>query len=561
MGRIRLHKEEAMSRQKEACGITDTDVAAYLEEVVLNRKLGKKTVSLMMCVILGVALAGFGVMGQTLRIASPYTIETLDPFNFTGDGDFYVISQVYETLINLEGDNVIPRLAESWENPDDVTWVFHLREMYWQDGNEVFAEGEAPMVTAHDFVYTLDYLLNPDNNLRRTARLEPYIASYEALDDLTLKIVTVEPSAFFLNTIETVCVVSQQIMEALGDQFADSPIGCGAYEFVENQAGHRVVLRANEDFFIDPAVDEVIFSIIPEHMTMLLALEAGDIDIALQIPSGEVERVLAEDKVTVHKNNVGWYRYMGFNFENPLFEELAVRDAISKAIDMQTIVDLIYPVPGLAEVSWGPIPLGIAGFTEGWEKHWTYDPAAATAQLKDAGWVDTDGDGLLDKDGTPFSFVLQPPSHDKARVKLAVLISTQLSAIGIEAKVQEKDWATHLDDIRSGNVEAFIMGGGSTPTGLLYMFHTVDASGGAHNTRYDNPELDALLDEARRTVDLEKRLVLWRQAAEIVILDRVQIPAYYIFQQSATAKNVVDFFPPNPWVSLCNVYRNVGFEE
>lgn len=496
-----------------------------------------------------------------LRIATPYTIETLDPFNFTGDGDFYVISQVYETLINTEGELIIPRMAESWENPDNVTWIFHLREMYWQDGNEVYAEGEAPMVTAHDFVYTLDYLLNPDNKAVRLNKFTPYIASYEAIDDLTLKIVSPEPSAFFLDGIETLVVVSQEILETLGEDFADNPIGCGAYEFVENQAGHRVTLRANEDYFIKPAVDEVVFHIIPDHMTMLLALEAGDVDIALQIPSGEVERLLEEGNITVNKNSVGWYRYMGFNFENPLFSELAVRDAISKAIDMDTIVSLIYPVPGLAEVSYGPIPKGIAGYTEGWDVHWTYDPAAAVAQLKEAGWSDTDGDGIIDKDGTPFSFIIQPPGHDRDRVKLAVLISTQLGSIGIEAKVQEKDWATHLDDIRSGNVEAFVMGGGSTPTGLLYMFHTVDASGGAHNTRYANAELDALLDEARQTVDLDERLVLWRQAAEIVILDRVQIPAYYIFQQSGAAHNVIDFFPPNPWVSLCNVYRNVGFSD
>ena len=529
----------------------------------MNRSSRKsKAGILIFCLAIGVVLGSFSAIGaQVLRIATPYTIETLDPFNFSGDGDFYVMSQVYETLINIEGDNVIPRLAESWETPDDVTWIFHLREMYWQDGNEVFAEGEAPMVTAQDLVYTLDYLFDPANECTRAARFAQYIASYEAIDDLTLKIVTPEPSAFFLNGIETLVVVSQEVMETLGDRFADYPIGCGAYEFVENQAGHRVVVRANEDYFIEPAVDEVIFSIIPDHMTMLLALEAGDIDIALQIPSGEVERLLDEDRVTVHKNNVGWYRYMGFNFQLPLFQDLAVRDAISKAIDMDTIVSLIYTVPGLAQVAYGPVPPGIAGYTEGWDQYWTYDPAAAVDQLKEAGWVDTDGDGILDKDGEKFSFILQPPSHDKDRVKLAVLISTQLRAVGIEAKVQEKDWATHLEDIRSGNVEAFIMGGGSTPTGLLYMFHTVDASGGAHNTWYNNPELDALLDEARTTVDLEERLVLWRQAAQIVIDDRVQIPAYSIFQQSATAKNVVDFFPPNPWVSLCNVYRNVGFEE
>jgi len=525
---------------------------------VQHRVLGVLIVGLV--ILIGVS--SLGVEGLTLKIATPYTIETLDAFKWSSDGDYYVLDQVYEPLVNTEGPYIIPRLAKSWDNPNSRTWVFHLREnMFWQDGNEVFAEGEGEQVTAQDVKYTYDFLLDPKNNARMQTRLAPIIESVEVVDDFTVKFITKEPYAFLLNDLNSVAIVSQKVYETLGpERFADYPIGCGPFEFVEYRSGDRVELRANEDFFIKPNLAKVVFYVVPDKMTALMALEAGDIDIALQIPAGEVARVLEGGKIRVVRNSYGWYRYAAFNLDYPLFKDWRVRMAISMAVDLDSAVTTIFPTERLAERAYGPVPRGIPGFTEGWKGLWCFDPERAKALLAEAGWEDTDGDGILDKEGKPFSFTIQPP-HEPHREKLAVLISTYLKKIGIEANVQVKDWAAHLEDVRTGNVEMFLMGGGSTPNGLIYLFHSVSTAGTAHDTHYVNPYLEEILDEAKATVDLEKRKELWAKAASLVVLDRVHLCGYYEYIQVGMDPRVKGFDPPTPWTSLVNETRNVIIED
>lgn len=509
------------------------------------------------------AVGAMGAEGPTLRIGTPYSIEGLDPIKYSSDGDFYVLSQIYEPLISIEGPYVTPRLAESWENPDPRTWVFHLRDnMYWHDGNEVFPAGSDEKATAEDVKFTFEFILDPANQARLQPKLSSIIESVEVVDELTVKVTTKKPYAFLLQDLNRIPILSKKVFEQLGTEAAiRKAIGCGPFRFVEYRPDDRVVLVRNDRFFIKPQIYKVVFYIIPDKMSLLMALEAGDIDIALQIPPTEVPRVLAEGKLKVVRNSYGWYRYAAFNFDHPFFQDWRVRMAICMAVDMDSIVRNIFPEPQLAERAYGPIPRGIPGFDESWKSLWVYDPEAAKAYLEAAGWKDTNKDGILDKDGKPFRFVLQCP-NDPNRQKMSVLISTYLKRIGIDAQVRVKDWATHLDDIRKGNTEMFVMGGGSTADGLLYMFHSRDAGGGAHDTRYRNPLLDAVLDQARATVDAEAREKLWSQAARLVVLDRVHLCAYLEYIQVAMRPEVKGFDTiPTPWTSLVNVTRQVRIED
>jgi len=496
---------------------------------------------------------------DTLTIGTPYSIETLDPTKYSSDGDMYILSQIYEPIVSIDGTTVVPRLAESWTNPDDKTWVFKIRKgLYWHDGNEVFPKGTKKEVTAKDAKYTYDYILDPANKARLQSTLAENIASVEAPDDYTLKVTTKAPYAFFLQDLNRIPIFSKEVRDKLGpDKFAKTPIGCGPFIFTEYKPDDRVVLTRNDNFFIKPKVAKVIFRIIPDKSVALMALESGEIDIALQIPATDVPRLLKDNKVTVIRNTFGWYRYAAFNFNVPLFQDAKIREAIACAVDMAEITKTIFPEAMLAEPAYGPVPRGLLGFTEDWKKMWEYNPEKAKTILTGAGWV-LGKDGIFAKGGKKLSFSLKV-HNDPARQKMATLISTQLRAVGIDAKVAVRDWATHLDEIRKGDTEMFIMGGGSTPDGLLYMFHTKIAAGQSHNTFYKSKALDDLLDKAKGTVDDKKRTEMWTQAATMTVKDRVHLGGYLEYVQIGTSKKVEQFDPATPWVSLCNVKRNVGF--
>ncbi|MCK4392871.1 ABC transporter substrate-binding protein, partial [Candidatus Bipolaricaulota bacterium] len=242
-----------------------------------RRIMARCFVVLLSFIVIGMLVPAVAAEGPVLRIGTPYSIETLDPTKYSSDGDYYVLSQIYEPLVQttlVEGLYVIPRLAESWENPDSCTWIFYLRDnMYWHDGNEVFPEGSREKATAEDVKFTYDFILDPANQARLQPKLASIIESVEVVDKLTVKFVTKEPYAFFLGDLDRVPVFSKKVYEQLGrESFATNPIGCGPFKFVEYRPDDRAVLVRNENFFIKPQLYKVEFYIIPDKMSLLMAL-------------------------------------------------------------------------------------------------------------------------------------------------------------------------------------------------------------------------------------------------------------------------------------------------
>lgn len=521
---------------------------------------------LVIALVAALALAGCSASGtkegaskKVLTIGTPYTIETLNPFTYSSDGDRYVISQIQESLVESSQGRPTPLLAESWTNPDNTTWIFKLRNnAYWHDDNEVYAKGSKERVKAQDVVDVFKFVMDPANKAKRQAKLAAIVKSVEAVDESTVKFVTKEPYAFFTGEINSVPIFSMKAYKQLGaEKFAKFPIGTGPFKFVEYKTDDQVVLKRNDAYHIKPNLEKVVFRIIPDKSVSAIALQTGEIDISLQIPPTEVDKVTANGKVHIVPNTTGWYRYAAFNFDNPLFQDLKVRQAIRMSIDMSAAVKAIFNKESLAEPAYGPVPPGILGRSDEWKSLSSYNPEKAKQLLAEAGWK-PGADGILTKDGKPFKFVLKTP-NDVNRSKLGVIMATQLKQIGIACTPQAQEWATHLEDIRKGNVEMFLMGGGSTDDGLLYMFHTAFAKGGSHDTRYKNPELDALLDKARAIVNPAEREILWEKAARMTIMDVVHVPGYNEFVQIGVSNRVKDFDKdPTPFMSLVSTLRNVS---
>lgn len=502
--------------------------------------------------------------GKALTVGTTYTVSTFIPWKSTTDGDRYILSNVYESLIEYDTmGNFIPGLAESWENVDDLTWVFHLRDnSYWQTGNDLFKD-EKIKVTAEDIKKVFEWTMDESNEAVRCSSIKNVIDRIEAVDEKTLKFVTKKPEALLLSPLSNIYIFPMRAVEQDFDLSA-TPIGSGPYKFVKYNTDDQIVLEKNADYYIQPGLDQVIFKIIPDKAVGAIALQNHEIDIAVSLLSTDLETIAAKDDLLILPNPSGWYRYMGFNVNDPLFADQDMRKAISMAVDVDSAVQAMFRNNAdikLGVRAYGPIPLEFDGADEAaWKAAGaSYDPEGAKQLIESMGYTMGSG-GFYGKDGKELGFTLKTVNTDP-NMKFGVIVSTELKKIGINCVSQPTEFATLTSDIKSSNVQAFVMGGGSTADGLNMLFHSEKSLGTSHRTNYVNRELDAKLDEAFMTLDREKRASLLTEASCMAMEDCIHISGYFEYVQIGMNKRVKDFESlPVLWPSLTNSTRNVTVE-
>src|SRR5690606_3758727 len=218
--------------------------------------------------------------GGTLRIA--YTsITQLDPYKTAANDEINASSLVFDSLFIIGKDDFqpVPHLAESWEAIDDTTWEFHLREgVTFQDGNEVFAEGEGREVTAEDVVYSVNRFMEVS-----TAFTLGDVTNVEAIGRYTVRITTAAPDPFLVtdvNRLTRVVIVPREAVEQFGEEgFARNPIGSGPFELTSFTPDQSLSFERNEDYWLDPHLDAVEFVFIPDPTVQTISVEAGEVDI------------------------------------------------------------------------------------------------------------------------------------------------------------------------------------------------------------------------------------------------------------------------------------------
>jgi peptide/nickel transport system substrate-binding protein len=507
--------------------------------------------------IASVALAQ--TQGGILRIGYS-DIKQLDPYKSANTGEIAAFSQIFDSLVIPSGEDFspMPHLAESWENPDERTWVFKLREgVTFQDGNAVFPEGVNREVTAEDVVYSV-------NRFREvsTAFTLGDIESVTALDRYRVEIKTANPDPFLLsdpNRLARVMIVPREAIEQLGEEeFARSPVGSGPFELVSFTLDDTVEFTRNEDYWITPNLDGLEFVFIPDPTVETIALEANEIDVVLYLFNIDSATQLSENPEVVLVEGAGSYRGLGFNVTTPPFDEFAVRDAISKAMDIDAAVEAVIGQYGRR--AYGQVPYWFE-FEEDPElaNLWSYDPDGALAQLAEAGFTDSDGDGILDRDAQPLSFNIKTFAGSQVRV-LTILV-TQLKELGIDANILQQDGAVWGEDLQKGNdTGLFFDYSFASLTGLYSLFHG-DNIGLTNTHFYNNPEVNVLLDEASSTLDFETRNRLWLEAQRLIMADRAAIPLYFEEGYSVVRSNVKDFMPLTAGLNLVSEQNNVYLEE
>ena len=500
------------------------------------------------------------VTGGTLYWHSG-AIVSFDPPFIVDDPSFAVASQIYSFLfrINSQGDP-IPDLAESWEyENDNKSVVFHLRHgVTFQDGNEVFAEGEGREVVASDVVYSLERYLTVEGG-QPTSDLVSNYDSIEAVDDYTVRLNLKNPDALlFVNGrgLTIMGIVPQEAVEFYGDSWNIHPIGSGPFELQEYVPDEQIVLVANEDHYIVPNLAQVIFKIIPDETVASISLEAGEIYYLSTSTTTIFEQFVGREGFVTEQGSCPWNYYIHYDFVSPLTSQLEVRKAVSQAINGEEIMSAI--LGDLYIGGCGTAGPGVPGYDpELCNKYFLYDTDAAAQTLTDAGWA-KNADGIWEKDGTPLALRLEiwnlSPTPD-----IGAAVITQLQEFGVDAELVQVEFGTWIDDFYGGNQKEMMFSNGFCGDGGI---NALFGGGGlAYALGYKNDEAAALLDQSNMEVDPAKRDEMLRTAQDMVYKDYVAYTLGFGSGGVIVSDKVKDFESCLWFLNLVTVNNNVWVTE
>lgn len=453
--------------------------------------------------------------GGVLRIGLDVDADTGDPRLSTNTSSLRLRELVYNGLIKIEPDfSPAPALAESWENPDDTTWIFHLRE------GVTFHNGDP--LTAEDVKFTFDSILDETFAAPSRSFYTP-ITAIEVVDPLTVKFTLDQPYGPFLSYLN-MPIVPKAVVEADPAAFATSPVGTGPFKLVEWRRGDSIILEANPDYWDGaPLLDGIELRVIPDNSARVVALESGDLDLVQSpISPQDVKRMEGVEGFTVNRVPAAGYTYINLNCTDPVMSDVNVRKAISLLVNRQEILDGIYS--GVGQLAKGPIPPGMWAYSDDLPD-FEYNPEAARALLDEAGWT-LGADGKRAKDGQPLSIVVRTHSEDPDRRQVAEVLQAVLAAEGIDSSTNIVEWPTFFADVQAGAYQMAIVGWLNLNNPDAAFFRQFTDGGAANYGKCLDPELDALIREARATLDQDAAKELYRQAATKVVEN-----SFYLFLQ------------------------------
>ena len=470
------------------------------------------------------------------------TLRTLDPAFLSLSQDIMLCRVIYQSLLRykfnsseIEGD-----LAKSWTiSKDGLVYTFKLREdAYWHKGFGKF--------TARDVKYTFDRILEPKTGASTRSQVVLDIKEVRVLDDYTVEFHLKNPCAPFLHKLvgpRCSGIVNQKAVEKFGKDYSRNPIGTGPFIF-DSWTREQCVLLANKEFTQrqgPPKFDKLIYKIIPDVDTTILALQRGEIDIAWVLPreAALMDRLKASGcKVTYMKRPT--YHQIFMNVQKKPFDDVRVRRAIAHAIDKDTLAKHVFS--GMAERLDSPVPRGFFGHTEEGIPRYDYNPEKAKSLLAQAGY--------------PNGISVTMDTHSSpSLLPLAQAMVEQLRQANISVKLSVTDQATWWGKLSKGNSDfAHILPAYQPDADFVMMrfFHSTAFSPGINVSRYD--KIDDLIGKAQSEMNKKKRLDYYFQIQHKLMEDLPVIPLMMIDYPTAYRSHLsgvpeydnvfgIDFYP------------------
>jgi peptide/nickel transport system substrate-binding protein len=409
---------------------------------------------------------------------------------------------IFEGLVRRdENFDLKPRLAQSWDIPDPLTYIFHLRhDVQFQNGQ--------PMTSA-DVKWTFDSLLTGKLRSAKTSAYR-YVDHVEAPDDYTIIIKLKEPFAALLWNVSDGAL--GVVPKGSGEELSRDPIGTGPFRFVSEAPDREVVIARNDHYWGKPAgLARVRFNVVPDATTRALELRKGSADAEINALPGDMVPTLARQPQLVVERAPGTsYQYLAMNLRDPILKSVLVRQALAYAIDRQTLIHYLWR--DMARPANSVLP----------PQHWAYDASAqdypqniakARELLDQAGYPAA-------ADGVRFHLAMKTSTDESTRLFSAVL-QQQLRTVGIALDIRSYEFATFYADVVKGAFQIYSLrwvgGSNQDPDVFENVFDSASfAPKRANRGYYSNPEIDSLIAESRRSVDEKERATVYRRIQEIL---------------------------------------------
>ena len=458
-----------------------------------------------------------------------------------------IAANIFNTLLKYDKNlELTGELVESWKvSSDQKTITFRLKPgMQWADG--------APLTSA-DVLFT--WKVVTDDKTRT-----PYGADFklvlkaEAPDPLTFRVTYPEPYAPALDSWAGLQILPQHLLkdeDINTTTFARNPVGSSYYRLENWRHGESISLVRNPKSTQGPAnIERLISRSIPDTATQFLELLANNIDY-MGLDPVQYARVFPSrpdlnKKIGLYKELGNNYTYLGFNLKRKPFNDIRVRKALNYAINKQELIDGV--LLGLGEPVASPYKPGTR-WSNPQLKPYPYDPQRARELLRTAGFDDHDNDGILDRNGEPFSFEILTNNGNRQRELSAVLIQRRLKEIGIDASIRKVEWASFIERfIKPSDFDVVVMGWSLALDPDQYsIWHSSQQAPGQFNfIGYNNPQVDKLLEQGRLELNPDKRMKIYHEFAKILLEDSPIVYLYAGYGLPAIHKRVKGIDNPAP---------------
>jgi len=487
--------------------------------------------------------------GGTFHWAMIRDVGSVDPADAHATFRINVVNMMFNGLVEFDEDaEVVPDLAHSWDvSEDGMVYTFHLEEdVYFHSGRQM---------TAEDVKYSFERLSHPDTAalgywLLDSVKGKPEFADGEAdeiegirvIDDHTVEIELEVGDGGFLRKLGT-AYASIVCHEGIADDMdLIEPIGTGPFQYVEYEPNEHVKLERFDNYWEEglPYLDAVQIDMLVDDSVQMMRFQVGDQDL-MDVNDPMIWHTLNADPEfaeLLHQQQGASVQVLTLNYQKEPMDDKRVRQAILYGIDRERITEDV--IGGLGEPAYTPLPPAISDMLD-IDDAYGYDPEKAMELLEEAGYED--------------GFTVEAPTVPTVWQRLTLEgVQADLDRIGIEVEVQVMEPAAYTEMMNAGEAVMGNMNVGSQmadPDEVFFEFLHSDRTPGLNRAAYTNPEFDELIEEARETVDEDKWLELYQEAAEIIIEDAPWAFVHYPYVNRAIAEDLhgIRQFPTRP--DLC----------
>ncbi len=467
----------------------------------------------------------------------------LDPRIGTDAFSAHIDGMIFSSLLAHDARmNIVPDLAESWETPDPLTYVFHLRRgVKFHDGRTL---------TSADVKFTFDSIMSGAVKTPKRGSFS-LVSSIAAPDEYTVVFHMKEPYASFLWNLTRPGVGI--VPRGSGDDVARHPVGTGPFRFVSMQADEEILLDRNSSYFGDTStsdvktpsqsnpgtpIEQIRFRIVPDAIVRALELRKGTADGEINSLTPDMVTTLAKEpgmEVTDQPGTV--LAYIAMNFNDPILAHREVRQALAYATDRETLIK--YLLRGEARPAASLLPPNHWAYEPN-VKQYNYDPARAEQLLDAVGFPRLPG-------GVRFHLTLKTSTEESTRL-LAEALADEWKRVGVALDLRPLEFATFYSDITHGSFQLYTyrwIGGNNDPDIFEFVFSSKKfPPNGANRGHYSNPALDALIDQERVEMNQAKRNAILSEIQKTVAEDEPYINLWYLDNECVHRQRLTNVIIP-----------------